>query len=63
MAVTITYRILLLAVIALVAILLLGVLLGLGILFIAAALLVKMSAKWRFALLVIGAILLLFALV
>jgi hypothetical protein len=62
MAVVLTYRILLIIVIALIAIILLGVLLGLGILCLVAALVYPMSAKWKFALLVVGIILITIAL-
>lgn len=57
MAIKITMRLLLIAVIALAALLILGPVLGLGVFFIGAALVLRMSQKWKVALLVVGALL------
>ena len=53
--------ILVVALVGVIAILLLGALLGLGLMFIGLALVLPMSAKWRFAFLVSGIILLVLA--
>jgi hypothetical protein len=58
MAVRLTYRLLLIAVMAVaIAILFLGVLLSLGLMALVAALVFKMNAKWRYALFVVAVIL------
>jgi len=54
--------ILFVALVGVLAWLIFGALLGIGLVFIGLALVLKMSAKWKFAFLVIGIILLVFAL-
>jgi len=50
-------------IVGLIALYVLGALLGLGLMFVGLALVLRMSAKWKFAFLIVGAILLVFALI